>query len=108
MTRFFTNTDFLTAFMLDVVDNGENGKVYIPDMVVVELRDLAKAVIEVYGNKNTKLEVIGLRNGEKQHENLFLAFEKNIVTTLKLGTSDSGDNRLAVDGIKSWLEKYLV
>ncbi|GAI26743.1 unnamed protein product, partial [marine sediment metagenome] len=81
MTRFFIDADSLTDFMLEVMEHGETGKVYVPFQKALELKDLAEAVILLIGNKNTKIREVGLRPGEKEHEVLFLSDErKNVVT----------------------------
>jgi FlaA1/EpsC-like NDP-sugar epimerase len=109
MTRFFINVESLVSFMANLIESGENGKIYIPDQVIINLGDLAKAVIDKYGDNNAKLEVIGLRKGEKMHEQLFNASENNVVTKVQVEPSNSEDmlHRIhpGMDIIKSWLEK---
>jgi FlaA1/EpsC-like NDP-sugar epimerase len=109
MTRFFINVESLVSFMANLIESGENGKIYIPEQVIINLGDLAKAVIAKYGDDNTKLEVIGLRKGEKMHEQLFNASENNVVTKAQIESSNGEDmlHRIhpSMDMINSWLEK---
>lgn len=90
MTRFFISVDTLSEFIVEVMEKGLNGNVYIPLQKAIVLKDLATAVIAFFGNKDTKLGVVGLRKGEKEHEELFLLDEK-IVTELKNSSSQSAD-----------------
>jgi len=81
MTRFFIDVHTLTDFIVEIIEHGENGKTYIPFQKAIVLKDLAKAVIEMNGNDDTKIRISGLRPGEKEHETLFS--NEDVVTTLK-------------------------
>ncbi len=102
MTRFFINVSNVVDFIMKVIEQGENGTIYIPFQKVARLGDLAKAVIDLYGNQETTVEVIGLREREKMHEELFLPAEKNIVSELKSICSEDGE-RLTIEEIKDWI-----
>lgn len=88
MTRFFISVDTLSEFIVEVMEKGLNGKVYVPLQKAIVLKDLATAVIAFWGNKDTRVRVVGLREGEKEHEELFLSDEK-VVTELE---NDSSQN----------------
>jgi FlaA1/EpsC-like NDP-sugar epimerase len=103
MTRFYINVNTLVDFIIKVIERGESGKIYIPFQKVAGLGDLAKAMIELYGNAKTKKEVTGLREGEKMHERLFSPPLKDVVTDLKAECSEHGEN-LSIDEIKDWLK----
>ena len=105
MSRFFINVDALADFIIGIIDQGESGKIYIPFQKTATLEDLAKAVIELYGNKKTEMEIAGLRKGEKVHERLFSSFETNVVSNLKSASSQTGE-RLSIEEIKDWLAGY--
>jgi FlaA1/EpsC-like NDP-sugar epimerase len=102
MTRFFINVKALVDFIIEIIERGESGKIYVPFQKVATLEDLAKAIIELYGNKKTRLEITGLREGEKVHEKLFSSFETNVVSNLKSASSQTGE-RLSIEEIKDWL-----
>ena len=102
MTRFFINVNTLADFIIEIIEQGESGKIYVPFQKVATLEDLAKAVIELYGNKKTRMEITGLREGEKVHEKLFSPFETNVVSNLKSVSSQTGE-RLSIEEIKDWL-----
>ncbi len=105
MTRFFIDVNSLVAFIMDIIEQGENGKIYIPSQKVATLETLAKAVVDMFGNHATEIEIIGLREGEKTHEKLFSPFQENIVSDLKVESSQYGD-RLTTEEIKNWLKLY--
>jgi UDP-N-acetylglucosamine 4,6-dehydratase len=105
MSRFFINVDALADFIIGIIEQGESGKIYIPFQKTATLEDLAKAVIELYGNKKTEMEIAGLRKGEKVHERLFSSFETNVVSNLKSASSQTGE-RLSIEEIKDWLTGY--
>jgi len=102
MTRFFINVDTLVNFIINTIEQGESGNIYIPSQKVATLQDLATSMIEFYGDENTRTEVIGLRKGEKMHEKLFSISEENVITDLKSECSEYGD-KLSVEEIKAWL-----
>ncbi len=105
MTRFFVEPTVLSLFMLNVIERGESGKIYLPDHIVLNLRDLAEAVISVYGDETTRLDIVGLRDAEKMHERLFFMSEKNVVSGDNTETSDKGISH--PDTMESWLESYI-
>lgn len=102
MTRFFTNVNTLADFIIEIIEQGESGKIYVPFQKVATLEDLAKAVIELYGNEKTRMETTGPREGEKVHEKLFSPSETNVVSNSKSGSSQTGE-RLSIEEIKDWL-----
>jgi len=89
-------------FIIRIINKGKTGKIYIPFQKTASLGDLAKAMVELYGNRKTKIEVTGLRGGEKMHEHLFLPSRREVVTDLKNEYSEHGD-RISLDEIKVWI-----
>lgn len=98
MTRYFVSVGTLTDFIIKVIDNGKNGEIYIPQHELLALADMAKAVIDAWGNQDTELDIIGKRPGEKSHENLFTAAEK----VVSMGSADS---KYSIEAIKEWLNE---
>jgi FlaA1/EpsC-like NDP-sugar epimerase len=101
MTRFFTDVDSLVRFMISVLENSESEKIYIPYQKVIKLKDLAHCVIDLFGDANTKIEVMGLRKGERPDEKLFFDGEK-VVTDLNIGYSRDAD-MMSLEDIKGLL-----
>jgi UDP-N-acetylglucosamine 4,6-dehydratase len=102
MTRFYIDVNTLVDFILQIIEQGESGKIYIPFQKTAKLGDLAKAIVKLYGDAKTRIEVIGLREGEKMHERLFSLPQKDIITDLKAECSEHGES-LSIDEIKDWL-----
>jgi len=90
MTRFFIGADALSEFIVEVMEKGLNGNLYIPLQKAVSLKDLATAVIAFFGNEDTKIIEVGFRKAERQHEQLFLS-DENVVTELKDNSSQVVD-----------------
>jgi UDP-N-acetylglucosamine 4,6-dehydratase len=76
MTRFFINVETMVGFITRIMDEGENGKIYIPYQKAIKLADLAEVVIELYGDEETKIKTISPRAGERTHEILFAEGEE--------------------------------
>ena len=87
MTRFFIDVNVLVDFMIDLVEKGENGHIYVPFARTIKLADLAQAFVELYGDSQTGLKMIGMSKGERVHERLFLPGE-NIVTDIQHSSSE--------------------
>jgi len=101
MSRFFINVKTLVDFIIETMENGESGNIYIPHQGTIMLADLAKAVVDLYGNSGTRQKICGARAGEKLHELLFTEGER-IVSSLDSNCSQNSP-RLSVDEIKAWL-----
>lgn len=65
MTRFFINVSELVDFIWNNRD--KRGMVTVP-MKSFRLYDIAKEFINHYGNSKTKINITGLRSGERLHE----------------------------------------
>jgi len=103
MTRFFINVKTLVDFIIEIMDTGESGHIYIPYQKSIVLSDLAKATLDVYGNKATTQKLCGTRVGEKLHELLFTEGER--VTSYLSSNCSLNSERLSVEEIKAWLTK---
>lgn len=76
ITRYFITISEAASFVLHATAMGSNGgEVFVPDMgKPVKILDLAKKMISLYGYRHgndVKISFIGLRPGEKLHEELF-------------------------------------
>jgi FlaA1/EpsC-like NDP-sugar epimerase len=80
MIRFYTSVDGVAKLFFAMIDRGENGKIYFtPTGAPQILRDVVNTVIKLYGNKDTKVKCIGLRDGERMYEKMCTPDEKNVV-----------------------------
>lgn len=103
MTRFFIDIDELTDFIIRIIENGKNGEVYIPPQRVIRIGDLARAFVELYGNEATRVQITGVRKGEKMSEKLFLENEQ-VYTELEWDISEKG-GKMSLNEIKALLAK---
>ncbi|MCR4394789.1 MAG: polysaccharide biosynthesis protein [Dehalococcoidales bacterium] len=81
MLRYYTSVDIVTDLYVNVLEHGENGKIYfVPSGEPIKLKDLAEQAIKIYGNEKTRVKVIGLRPGERMYEKMRREDEPNTVS----------------------------
>jgi len=68
MTRYFLTLPEAIGLLLTAVKSEINGGLFVMKMGACRIIDLAKVIIKHYGNKDTKIEEIGIRQGEKLDE----------------------------------------
>lgn len=72
MTRYFITPKDAAQFIVDVSTKSESNtdKIYYPLDKTHKflLKDLAEVFISLYGDKNSKIEIMGVQPGEKKHE----------------------------------------
>ena len=103
MTRFFIDIDSLLTAIIKIMNEGENGHIYIPYQKALTLEDLVKSVIELYGDENTKIKTISTRPGERKHEILFAEGEK-VVCSIENRHSEKSP-RISKGELKDWLNR---
>jgi FlaA1/EpsC-like NDP-sugar epimerase len=80
MLRFYTSVEGVVKLYIAVLERGENGKLYFtPQGDAVVLRELAENAVKLYGDKNTRIRYIGLRQGERMMEKMRTLSEQNTV-----------------------------
>lgn len=71
MTRFFMSKESAIELVLKSVELAQGGEIFTFRMPSISLIDLASAFIEkYYSGKEVKIEIVGKRSGEKNHEEL--------------------------------------
>lgn len=71
MTRFTMTPDSAINLILSTVEDAKGGEVFVLKMKSMKIIDLVNAMIELYGEgQNLKIKEIGIRQGEKMHEEL--------------------------------------
>lgn len=65
MTRFWITLDQAAHFVLKILDKSRGGEIYIPRIPSMKIIDLAMAIAP-----KCRLDVVGIRPGEKVHETL--------------------------------------
>lgn len=81
MTRFYTTVDDVVKLYIAVLERGENGMLYFtPCEEPQVLRDVVNQAIKLFGNEKTKINIIGLRHGERMDERMRSDSELNTVS----------------------------
>ncbi len=81
MTRFLITLEDVVEMMLDALSQGRRGEIYAPNIKSARIEDIAKLLI---GEKQIKIEEIGIRPGETMHE-LMVSEEELARTRVKSG-----------------------
>jgi UDP-N-acetylglucosamine 4,6-dehydratase len=63
MTRFWLSLEQGARFVMSCIDQMEGGEVFVPKIPSTKIVDLANAIVP-----NAKINIIGIRPGEKVHE----------------------------------------
>ena len=75
MTRFFLTLPQAIKLMFYATEQGIGGETYIMNMPSFKVIDLVSILVNFYGFSDTKIEKIGIREGEKLHEVLITQHE---------------------------------
>ena len=70
MTRFMMSLDQAVQLVLFAFKNGKNGDIFVQKSPATTIELLYKTMINLFGVKNQKIEIIGTRHGEKLYETL--------------------------------------
>lgn len=76
MTRFFLRVEDAIKLVLKAEQEAVGGEVTVVKMPACKIVDLAHILIDEFGNDKTKINIIGIRPGEKLHEILVTNSEK--------------------------------
>lgn len=68
MTRYFLTLKEAIGLIFKAAMSGIGGETYVMHMPACKIIDLANVLIDIYGNKNTKIVEVGVRPGEKIDE----------------------------------------
>ncbi|MGL5328921.1 MAG: polysaccharide biosynthesis protein [Peptostreptococcaceae bacterium] len=75
MTRYFITLEDAINLLINASKISFGGETIVMNMPACKISDLSKVLISHYGDDNTKIEIIGLRPGEKMHEELISEHE---------------------------------
>src|SRR3989344_205834 len=85
MTRFLMNTREAIGLIFIAMEKNRGGEIFVLNMPAATIQVIGESMIDLFGNKKTKVKIIGPRQGEKKHE---LLISKN-ETPLTEDKSDS-------------------
>ena len=75
MTRYFLTLPQAIHLLFQAATESVGGETYVMNMPSFHISDVAKVLIDHYGNKETVIEEIGIREGEKFDEELISIHE---------------------------------
>ena len=98
MTRFNITLDQATNMIQDILKISKGGEIFVPKIKSLKIVDLAKAM-----NNRNKLKIIGIRPGEKLHEQMISSSDSHTTVELKnyYAILPAGNERL----IKRFMKK---
>jgi FlaA1/EpsC-like NDP-sugar epimerase len=107
MTRYFMTIPEAAQLILQAGSMGRNGEIFVLDMgEPVKIADLIKDIIRMHGlvpEQDIEIKTVGMRPGEKMHEELYFANEKVTASRHpKIWVADQG-----VEIPWNWLEDQL-
>lgn len=79
MTRFFFSLPQAIHLVFKAFQDSIGGEVFVIKMPGCFIKDLAKAMVDILGDKRTKIVKVGIRPGEKIDEVLISRYESNRV-----------------------------
>jgi len=68
MTRYLMSTREAIGLVFEAVINSEGGEIFVMRMPATKVSNIVSVMTNLFGDKDTKHEVIGIRPGEKMHE----------------------------------------
>lgn len=77
MTRYFLTLSEAISLLFKAAKNSVGGETYVMNMPSFYISDLASCLIRHYGNEETTIEEVGIRPGEKMHEELISEHESS-------------------------------
>ena len=92
MTRFMMTLDHAVELVLFAFKNGKTGDIFVQKAPSTTIGELAKVMKQIYNSKS-KINIIGIRHGEKIHETLLSKEEKLVSDDLGEYFRIPADNR---------------
>ena len=75
MTRYFLTLPEAISLLFEASEKSVGGETFVMNMPSFYIRDLAEVLIDHYGNLDTRIDEVGIREGEKIHEVLISEHE---------------------------------
>jgi len=68
MTRYLMSVKDAIHLVFEAVIHAQGGEIFVMRMPATKLKNIATVIVKLFGDKNTKCRIIGVRPGEKKHE----------------------------------------
>ena len=81
MTRFFLSVEDAIKLLFKATFESVGGEIFVMKMPTIKITDLAEVLIEDSQKENIKIEILGIRPGEKIHELLLSPYESTTTIT---------------------------
>lgn len=78
MTRFFLTLQEAVSLIFSATENSIGGEIFVMRMPAFKITEIAELVIDAYGNKESNIDIIGMKAGEKVHEVLISEHESRL------------------------------
>ena len=96
MTRYFLTLPEAISLLFQATERSVGGETFVMNMPSFYIKNLAKVLMEYYGDDDTKINLVGVREGEKIHE--LLISEQESLNTYKL----NGDYYIILPEIETY------
>ncbi len=70
MTRFFITIEKATKLLCEIAERGTGGEIFLPVMQSLAIKDIAQYLLRRSGLDDHNVKVIGIRPGERLHEQM--------------------------------------
>lgn len=81
MTRFFLTVQNAIKLLFKATFESVGGEIFVMKMPTCKIVDLAEVLIEASNQENVRIEILGVRPGEKIHELLLSGYESTMTVT---------------------------
>ena len=108
MTRFNITLQEGIDFVLFCLSKMSGGEIFVPKIPSYKILDLAKAI-----SPKAKTTIVGIRPGEKIHEELISVYEGRYTADIKkyyavLTYLSSGNNTILMKKLKNTYQKFII
>jgi UDP-glucose 4-epimerase len=93
MTRFLMPMEKAIELVLFALSKGKSGDIFVQKTPASTIENIVLALLKIFNKPNHKINIIGYRHGEKQHESLLTREEMSKAKELKGYYLISSDNR---------------
>lgn len=82
MSRFFITIEHASKLLVDVAERGAGGEIFLPVMPSISIKNIAQYLLRKNNLNPDNIRLIGIRPGEKLHEQIVAESEMNFLYQL--------------------------